>query len=178
MSTAMWKPAGPMSTAEFRTVDPDRIVDIQHKQEAVTRFLENGRFDALLLQRPANFSWFTSGGDCSRAGSPDASASLFITPEARVVVTTNSESAQIFDRELQGLGFLLKERPWHEPRQALVEDSVPRPLRGERQRFSRNGRSLRTAHELADAADVGRVQAAARPRAGDRPCGRSHRSKL
>lgn len=122
MSTAMWKPAGPMSSAEFQIVDSDRISDIQHKHAAVTRFLESRHFDALLLQRSSNFAWLTSGGDCSRAGSPDASAGLFVTPEARVVVTTNAESAQLFDRELQGLAFQLKERPWHEPRQALIDD--------------------------------------------------------
>ena len=120
MSTAMWKPAGPMSSSEFQTIDVDRVSDIQHKHTVVTQFLESRQFDALLLQRPLNFSWFTSGGDCSRAGSSDASAGLFITPEARVVVTTNSESAQLFDRELQGLGFQLKERPWHEPRGACL----------------------------------------------------------
>ena len=122
MSTAMWKPVGPMSSSEFQTIDVDRASDIQHKHAAVSQFIESRQFDALLLQRPSNFSWFTSGGDCSRAGSPDASAGLFITPEARVVVTTNAASAQIFDSELQGLGFQLKERPWHEPRGALIED--------------------------------------------------------
>jgi Xaa-Pro dipeptidase len=122
MSTAMWKPAGPMSSSEFQTIDVDRVSDIQHKHKAVTQFLESRQFDAILLQRPTNFAWFTSGGDCSRAGSCDSAAGLFITPDARVVVTTNSESAQLFDRELQGLGFQLKERPWHEPRSALYED--------------------------------------------------------
>ena len=122
MSTVTWKPAGPISSAEFQIVDPERISDIQHKHRVVTDFLESRRLDALLLQRSGNFSWFTSGGDCSRGGSPEATAALFITPEARVVVTTNADSAQLFDRELQGLGFQLKERPWHEPRQTLVDD--------------------------------------------------------
>lgn len=118
MSTAMWKPVGPMSSAEFQTVDGDRLADIQHKHAAVKQLLTVRQLDAILLQRPLNFAWFTSGGDCSRGGSSDASAALFITPEARVVVTSNAESAQLFDRELQGLGFQLKERPWHEPRDA------------------------------------------------------------
>ncbi len=122
MSTAMWKPAGPMSSAEFQTVDSDRLADIQHKHAAVKQLLAARQADAILLQRPLNFAWFTSGGDCSRGGSSDASAALFITPEARVVVTSNAESAQLFDRELQGLGFQLKERPWHEPRTTLMDD--------------------------------------------------------
>jgi Xaa-Pro aminopeptidase len=118
----MWKPVGPMSSAEFQTVDSDRLADIQHKQAAVKQLLEARQLDAILLQRPLNFAWFTSGGDCSRGGSCDTSAALFITPEARVVVTSNAESAQLFDRELQGLGFQLKERPWHEPRATLMDD--------------------------------------------------------
>jgi Xaa-Pro dipeptidase len=122
MSTAVWKPAGPLPSAEFQNIDVDRISDIQYKQAAVNRFLQSRNLDGLLLQRPSNFAWITSGGDCSRGGSKDASAALFLTSDARVVVTTNADSAQLFDRELQGLGFLLKERPWHEPLKALVED--------------------------------------------------------
>jgi hypothetical protein len=118
----MWKPAGPIASGEFQIVDPERVADVQHKHDAVCRLLETAGYDALLLQRTVNFGWFTSGGDCTRAGSPDASAALFITPDARVVATTNADSAQLFDRELQGLGFQLKERPWHEPRGALIED--------------------------------------------------------
>jgi Xaa-Pro dipeptidase len=122
MSTAMWKPVGPMASAEFQTVDADRLADIQHKHAAVKQLLQAEQLDAILLQRPLNFAWFTSGGDCSRGGSSDASAALFITADARVVVTSNAESAQLFDRELQGLGFQLKERPWHEPRATLMDD--------------------------------------------------------
>jgi len=122
MSTAMWKPVGPMSSSEFQIVDGDRLADIQHKHAAVKQLLQARQLDAILLQRPSNFAWFTSGGDCSRGGSSDASAALFITADARVVVTNNAESAQLFDRELQGLGFQLKERPWHEPRATLMDD--------------------------------------------------------
>ncbi|MGE3317027.1 MAG: M24 family metallopeptidase [Planctomycetaceae bacterium] len=122
MSMVAWKPAGPISSAEFQIVDPERISDIQHKHRLVTEFLESRRFDALLLQKASNFAWFSSGGDCSRGGNTESTASIFITPDARVVVTTSSDSAQLFDRELQGLGFQLKERPWHEPRAALIDD--------------------------------------------------------
>ena len=117
MSTAMWKPAGPMSSSEFQTIDVDRVSDIQHKHAAVTQFLESRQFDALLLQRPSNF-FVVYVGRRLFAGrlTPEASAGLFITPDARVVVTTNAESAQLFDRELQGLGFQLKERLGREPR--------------------------------------------------------------
>ena len=100
----------------------DRAVDVERKQRSVADFLEREGFDALLIQEPTNFAWFTAGGDNSRGGSSQATATLFITPEARVLVTDNVNSPLLFDHELPGLGFQLKERPWHQPRRQLVED--------------------------------------------------------
>jgi Xaa-Pro aminopeptidase len=110
------------SSVEMQIVDPNRAVDIESKHRSVSEFLETHRYDALLLQKPGNFSWFTSGADCSQAGSSQTTADLFITREARVVICSNTDSSQLFERELPGLGFQLKERPWHTPRPALVED--------------------------------------------------------
>ena len=87
-----------------------------------TKFLESHQYDALLLQKPSNLSWFTSGGDCSRSGSTETTAALFITSEARVLLCSNVDSGNLFDREVPGLGFQLKERPWHEAKSVLVED--------------------------------------------------------
>src|SRR5580692_8817284 len=159
MSTAMWKPAGPMSSAEFQTVDSDRLADIQHKHAAVKQLLAARQLDAILLQRPLNFAWFTSGGDCSRGGSSDASAALFVTPEARVVVTSNAESAQLFDRELQGLGFQLKERR-------------------QRRTIQRHSRYQHTAQAVAGAADIDRVSQASRIGTGAGARSRSHVPQL
>ena len=106
----------------LQAVNSDRFSDVDQKHRLVADFLERHQFDALLLQRSGNFSWFTSGGDCSRAGSSERTASLFITPEARLIVCSNADSEHLFDREVPGLGFQLKERPWYEPRQVLVED--------------------------------------------------------
>ena len=47
---------------------------------------------------------------------------MFITNDARVVLCASSESGQLFDREIGGLGFQLKERPWDEPRERLITD--------------------------------------------------------
>ena len=49
-------------------------------------------------------------------------AALFITPAARVVVCHNSETSQVFDHELPGLGFQLKERAWTEPLPEILSD--------------------------------------------------------
>lgn len=114
--------SSPPSSGEIQTIDPDRAADIEAKHRLVGEFLERHGYDALLLEQPQNFAWFTSGGDCTRRGSSETTAALFITGDARVVVTNNVDSAQLFERELHGMGFQLKERPWQEPTPLLVED--------------------------------------------------------
>lgn len=100
-----------------------RLEDIQIKQHRVAEFLEDEGFDGLLLARYDNFAWFTSGGDNS-LGVPNSfgEVALFLTREHRCVLATNVDSARVFDEELSGLGFQLKERPWHEPREQLWAD--------------------------------------------------------
>lgn len=112
----------PMSSGELPVLDPARAADVDHKHRLVAEFLTAHHYDALLLQKPGNFAWFTSGGDCTRGGQSPPVAALFITPEARVVLTTNADSARLFEHELPGLGFQLKERPWHEARHLLIDD--------------------------------------------------------
>lgn len=122
MTTLAYGQTEPVSSGEMPVTDPKRAGDIDQKHRLVAEFLESHQYDALLLEKPANFAWFTSGGNCARFGSTEATAALFITPDARVVVTANSDSAQLFERVLPGLGFQLKEREWSEPRHILVED--------------------------------------------------------
>jgi Xaa-Pro aminopeptidase len=122
MSTVFSGQSGALSSGEFRIGDIERLEEIERKQRAVADFLTETGSDALLLQRPANFAWFTTGSDNSRGESTEVGAALFITREARVVVTSNVDSAQLFERDLPRLGFQLKERPWHEPRQTLIDD--------------------------------------------------------
>lgn len=122
MSTVARDLIDPMSSGEIQLADPKRLIDVERKHRSVTDFLKSRRYDALLLTDPLNFAWFTSGGDSSRGGSGEAMAALFITPEARVVATTNINTGQLFDHEIPGMGFQLKERPWNEPRTALLDD--------------------------------------------------------
>ncbi|MBW3542927.1 MAG: M24 family metallopeptidase [Planctomycetes bacterium] len=113
---------GPPSSGELPASDPRRREVVEQRQLAVAAFLEAQGSDALLIERPENFAWFTAGGDASRSGSSETTAALFVTSDARVVVTSNVDSGRLFDRELYGLGFQLKERPWQEPRRQLIED--------------------------------------------------------
>lgn len=112
----------PASSSEIPTTDPERLAEVERRQKQVADFLDAQRFDALLIQHPSNFSWFTVGGENSRFGASEPTASLFITRDSRVVVTTNVDSQELFDRQLSGLGFQLKERSWSESRKGLIDD--------------------------------------------------------
>lgn len=122
MSSATIDAARPLSSGEFILADPAHFEIVESRQRQVAEFLKSRQCEALLLQRPANFSWFTVGGSNQRFNSADVTAALFLTPDSRVVVTCNVDSGQIFDREISGLGFQIKERPWHQPRNVLIED--------------------------------------------------------
>ncbi|HTI51538.1 MAG TPA: M24 family metallopeptidase [Planctomycetaceae bacterium] len=122
MSVATNESTQPLSSGEFDFTDPDRYDDVERKQKRIAEFLARKQYDGVLLQKPANFAWFTCGAEAPRFGGDESAASLFITPDARVVVANNVDASQLFDKQLGGLGFQLKQRPWHEDRQVLFSD--------------------------------------------------------
>ena len=112
-----------MSSGEIRLVDPDRAHEVDRRHQQLAELLDESGHDGLLLTRASNISWLSVGGECRRREADgEPVCSVFVTPEARVVLASNVDSGQLFDRELNGLGFLLKERPWHEPREVLLRD--------------------------------------------------------
>lgn len=111
-----------MSSGEIRLVDPHRSDEVDLRHQQLAEFLADSEYDGLLLMRPHNLSWFTAGGDPRRGSGGETTFAVFVTPEARVLIASNVDSGQVFDRDLNGLGFQLKERPWHEPREVLCKD--------------------------------------------------------
>ncbi|WP_152053353.1 M24 family metallopeptidase [Tautonia marina] len=106
-------------------LDPDlmqRRADVDEKHQRVVEFLERHGYDAAVLGRAESVSWFTAGGELRRhlASSERASALVFVTRQSRAILTDNVQSPRIFEEEVAGLGFHLKERPWHEPVEANV----------------------------------------------------------
>jgi Xaa-Pro dipeptidase len=110
------------SSAEFPVFSPERSDEVQRRHDLLAEFLRLRGADALLLQRPSNIAWLTCGGDVLRSGSCQSTAAVFLTPEARVVLTNNVDSSWLFDGPLCGLGFQVKERAWHERRDLLACD--------------------------------------------------------
>lgn len=122
MSSIALAPNAPMSSGEIPTVDSDRAEDVSRRHALLVEYLRLKSYDGLLLQDPANFGWLTCGGDNTRKGNSAPLAAILVTPEARVILCSNVDSGQIFDRDLMGMGFLLKERPWTEDPRVLRQD--------------------------------------------------------
>jgi len=104
----------PVSSGEMPALDFDRADRVTRRHQLLKDYLKTRRYDAILLQDPANFAWLTCGGDNTRSGGSVPVAAILVTADARVILCNNVDSGQLFERELAGLGFLLKERPWTE----------------------------------------------------------------
>ncbi len=122
MSTATIDLSDPSPSAEFATVDTDRVSEIATRHQRVADFLRQEKYAALLIQQPSNFAWLTAGACNERGGSTGRTGSIFVTPDARVLVCSNADTAQFFETEVSNMGFQLKERPWFEPRNVMVAD--------------------------------------------------------
>ena len=61
---------------------------------------------------PTPCRWFTSGGDLGQDFTSEySSILLYINHTCRAVISDNVQSTRVFEEELAGLGFQLKERP-------------------------------------------------------------------
>ncbi len=110
--------------ADHEDVDRKRRrEDVEEKHQRVRDFLDATGQDAVVLGLADSVAWFTSGGDLSQMlGSELSSILLFVNRTSRCVVADNVQSSRVFEEELPGLGFQLKERPWHdEPHQVIAE---------------------------------------------------------
>jgi Xaa-Pro dipeptidase len=97
--------------------------DVEEKHQRIRGFLDASGHDAVVLGTADSVSWFTSGGDLGQDLTSGQSAILlFINRTCRAVVADNVQSSRVFEEELAGLGFQLKERPWYDdPFQMVAE---------------------------------------------------------
>ncbi len=100
-----------------------RRADVEEKHRRVRALLATSGHDAALLGRADSIAWFTVGADLGQDLSDEtAHAVLLVNQQCRVVITDNVQSARIFEEELAGLGFQLKERSWLNDPSRLVEE--------------------------------------------------------
>lgn len=122
MESSAVSPDSPASSGEMPAIDFSRIDEVREKHELLIEYLQLKKLDSLLILDPANFAWLTGGADNVREPGGSPIAAILVTIEARVVLCNNVDSGEIFDKQLTGLGFLLKERPWTEDRNVLLND--------------------------------------------------------
>jgi Xaa-Pro aminopeptidase len=113
----------PTEGVEFTLdISSDRRADIEAKQALVAALLRDTGQDGLLLVNPENFSWLTAGAAMRAVIDPAMAPALFCTPEARWLICGNFDTQRLFDEEIDGLGFQLKEWPWHWGREQFFAD--------------------------------------------------------
>jgi hypothetical protein len=118
-------------TEEIQTVESpaastaaslDRRADVEAKQAWVAGFLEEAGCDGLLVLDDANFAWLTAGASARGIFDPDARPGLYLSGEGRWLLSSNVDTQRLFDEEIDGLGFQLKEWPWYWSRAQLLGD--------------------------------------------------------
>ncbi|WP_422926918.1 M24 family metallopeptidase [Singulisphaera sp. PoT] len=100
-----------------------RREDIEEKHRRICGFLDTTGNDAIVLGRADSIAWFTSGGDLGQdLGFELGSILLYVNRGSRAVITDNVQSARVFEEELAGLGFQLKERPWFDDPDRIIAE--------------------------------------------------------
>jgi Xaa-Pro dipeptidase len=104
--------------------DPDgRRADVEEKHRRIIDFLDENGYDAVVLGRADSLSWFTSGGDLGRETTCERGCVLiYVNRKCRAVLADNVQSARVFEEEVAGLGFQLKERSWYEGAERIVAE--------------------------------------------------------
>jgi Xaa-Pro aminopeptidase len=97
--------------------------DVEEKHERIRKFLDESGHDAVVLGLGDSVAWFTSGGDLGQnLGCEQSAILLYVNRTSRAVIADNVQSSRVFEEELAGLGFQLKERPWYDdPYQVVAE---------------------------------------------------------
>ena len=104
--------------------DPDgRRADVEEQHRRIIGFLDRHGYEGVVLGRADSVAWFTAGGDLVRDYACERSSVLiFVNRKCRAVLTDNVQSARVFEEEIAGLGFQLKERAWYDDPERLVAE--------------------------------------------------------
>jgi Xaa-Pro aminopeptidase len=102
------------------TTVAERRADIDAKQAAIVPMLAALNVDAMLFFVPAHIAWFTAGMHVPGL-IPDTERPLIYTNgQQRWVICSNMDTQRLFDEELDGLGFQVKEWHWESGRTELL----------------------------------------------------------
>ncbi len=99
------------------------------RREKLRKLMDRRGLGALLLQRPANFAWYTNGAD-NRVDHADplGVAALLLTTDDEYVLTDNIEAPRM--REEETPGFEVLEHPWYEEPSEVIKEVASEALLG------------------------------------------------
>ncbi|HEV3144978.1 MAG TPA: hypothetical protein VGZ47_13895, partial [Gemmataceae bacterium] len=100
----------------------ERVTEIADRQERMGELLREHEADGLLVLEPANFSWLTAGGGFRGILHPDDFPALFFSSQQHWLLAANVDTQRIFDEEIDGLAFQLKEWAWDRGRGLFLTD--------------------------------------------------------
>src|SRR5438105_3910271 len=100
----------------------DRAADLFVKQERIMALLREVGRDGLLILDPNNFAWLTGGATAKGILQAVEHPCVYFQGQQRWLLSGNVDTQRLFDEELDGLGFQLKEWPWHWGRAQLLAD--------------------------------------------------------
>jgi Xaa-Pro aminopeptidase len=100
----------------------DRRADIDIKTSRVSSLLREVNCEGLLLLEAENMAWLTGGANARGQLDPEANPAVWCNGDSRWLLCSNTDSQRLFDEEVDGLGFQLKEWPWHWGREQLLTD--------------------------------------------------------
>lgn len=100
----------------------ERRKDIDRKHGRIAALLQSVGCEGLLVLEPVHFSWLTAGAQARGVLDPTSRPALFFNEDGRWVLCSNADTQRLFDEELDGLGFQVKEWPWYRGRESLLAD--------------------------------------------------------
>lgn len=91
---------------------PTRRADVEAKQEVLAAVLKEVGCEAAILLVPAHLAWFAGGMNLRGLYAEAERPGVWTNGKTRWLVCGNADTQRLFDEELDGLGFMLKEWPW------------------------------------------------------------------
>ncbi len=101
-----------------------RRADIDAKQAILAGLIAELDCEAVLLLMPAHVAWFTGGMNVRGLIADGERPGLYTNGRQRWLLCSNTDTQRLFDEELDGLGFMLKEWQWPSGRATLLGELV------------------------------------------------------
>ncbi|MGL4421522.1 MAG: hypothetical protein ACRCZF_12705, partial [Gemmataceae bacterium] len=101
-----------------------RRADIELKQERVAKILEELGCEGVVLLMPAHVAWFTGGMNVRGLLADSERPGIYTNGRQRWLLSSNIDMQRLFDEELDGLGFQVKEWQWNVGRAVLLGELV------------------------------------------------------